>query len=121
MISVVIGSWRARFMTRDRLRDQLVGVVGRGLHRPLAGRVLGGRGVELGGEDAGLDVARQQAGEDLVGAGLELVARRRAVVRRGLGGLGDASSALADAEPPGSSGISVTSTTSWVPAERKRV
>ena len=50
--------------------DQLVGVVGGRLHRPLAEGVLGGRGVEQGGVDAGLDVARQQRLEDrAVGSG----------------------------------------------------
>jgi hypothetical protein len=59
MISVVMASWRARFMTRE-LDDELLGVVGGGLHGPLAGGVLGGRGVEQRGVEAGLDVAGQQ-------------------------------------------------------------
>ena len=50
MISVVMESWRARFMTRRELGDELFGVVGGGLHGPLAGGVLGGRRVEQGGK-----------------------------------------------------------------------
>ena len=53
--------------------DQLFGVVGGRLHRPLAEGVLGRRGVEQGGVDAGLDVARQQRLEDRRRVGLELV------------------------------------------------
>ena len=64
MISVVMESWRARFMTRVRWRDELLGVVGGRLHGPLAGGVLRRRGVEQGGVDAGLDVAGQERLED---------------------------------------------------------
>ena len=73
MISVVMASWRARFMTRVSLRDELLGVVGGRLHGPLAGGVLGRRGVEQGGVEAGLDVAGQERVEDGAGRRLELV------------------------------------------------
>src|SRR6478752_859854 len=53
--------------------DELLGVVGGGLHGPLAGGLLGGGGVEEGGVDAGLDVAGQQRLEDLARRRLELV------------------------------------------------
>ncbi len=43
---------------------ELLGVVGRRLHGPLAGGVLGRRGVEERREDAGLDVAGQDLVED---------------------------------------------------------
>ena len=43
---------------------ELFGVVGGGLHGPLAGGVLRGRGVEEGRVDAALDVAGQQLVED---------------------------------------------------------
>jgi hypothetical protein len=53
--------------------DELLGVVGGRLHGPLTGGVLRGGGVEHGGEEPGLDVARQQPFEDAVGRRLELV------------------------------------------------
>jgi hypothetical protein len=49
--------------------DQLFGVVGGGLHRPLAERVLGRCGVQQRGVDTGLDVAREQRVEDRLGSG----------------------------------------------------
>ena len=95
--------------------DQLLGVVGGRLHRPLAEGVLGRRGVEQGGVDAGLDVARQQRVEDRRRVGLELVV---AAGPSGVAGVGRPS-------PPATvsavSGTSGRSTTSWMPAEMKRV
>ena len=64
--------------------DELVGVVGCRLHRPLTERVLGGRSVEQRGVHARLDVARQQRLEDRRRVGLELVVGSRAVVAPGL-------------------------------------
>ena len=115
MISVVIESWRARFMIRLRRLDQLLGVVGGRLHRPLAEGVLGGRGVEQGGVDAGLDVAGQQRVED----------RRRGRARTRSRPSAAVASAPAWPSPPStvsrSSGTSGRSTTSWMPAEMNRV
>src|ERR671918_19779 len=59
------------------VHDELVGVLARGLHRPLPRRLLGRRCVEERGEDARLDVSRQEPFEDLAGVGLELVPRPR--------------------------------------------
>src|SRR5436190_3004764 len=56
---------------------ELVGVVARGLHRPLAGGVLGSSRVEQRSEDARLDVPRQEPLQDLPRSGLELVGRAR--------------------------------------------
>ena len=113
MISVVMVSWRARFMMRREALDELLGVVGGGLHGPLAGGVLGRGGVEQGGVDAGLDVAGQQRLEDRRRATARTRSRRSARRRAGL------------ASPPASSscssGTSGRSTTSWKPAETKRV
>src|SRR2546430_6686775 len=53
--------------------SELVGVVARGLHRPLTGRMLGRRRVEQGGEDARLHVPRQESFQDLARARPELV------------------------------------------------
>src|SRR2546430_12868517 len=50
---------------------ELVGVVARGLHRPLAGGVLGRRRVEQRGEDARLHVPRQEALHGLLRFGPE--------------------------------------------------
>src|SRR5438270_11367066 len=62
--------------------DQLVGVVGGRLHGSLTGGLLGRRGLEHGGEHLGLQPARHEAIEDVLGLGLELVhrpLRRRAL------------------------------------------
>src|SRR5712691_4426968 len=56
---------------------ELVGVVARRLHRPLASGVLGRRRVEQRGEDARLHVPRQEPFQDLLRSGLELVGRAR--------------------------------------------
>src|SRR3954447_16359083 len=55
------------------LLDQLFGVVGRRLHRLLAGGQLGRGGLQQGEEDATLDVLRQQLVEHRLRGGLELV------------------------------------------------
>ena len=73
MISVVIASWRARFIPRREVGDEVFGVVGGGLHRPLPRRVLGRRRVEQRGVHARVDVARQQQLEDAFRRRLELV------------------------------------------------
>src|SRR5919112_6895725 len=48
------------------LLDELVGVVGRGLHRLLAGGHLRGGRLEQGEEEPALDVLREQPGEPLL-------------------------------------------------------
>ena len=106
MISVVIASWRARFIAAAEAGDELVGVVGRGLHRPLAGRVLGRRRVEQRGVDARLDVARQQRGR----GSPRPTARTRSAARGSAASLGASASSR---RPRGSSGISGATTTSW--------
>src|SRR4029450_13689854 len=55
------------------LDDQVLGIVGGRLHRPLLGGEERGRALEEGGVQPRLGVARQQALEDLGGVGLELV------------------------------------------------
>ena len=62
--------------------DEVVGVVGRGLHGALAGRVLRRGTVQQGRVDAGVDVARQQEIEDSLGRRLELVRPRVAPTGR---------------------------------------
>src|SRR3954447_2386560 len=62
------------------LLDQLFGVVGRRLHRPLAGSELRGGRLEQGEEDPRLDVLRQQAVQHSLGARLELVEREHLVL-----------------------------------------
>src|SRR3954451_3183802 len=57
------------------VHDQVVGIVGGGLHGPLARRVLRCGGVEQRGEHERLHVARQEEVEDRVGRRLELVRR----------------------------------------------
>src|SRR5215216_6415245 len=56
--------------------DELVGVVARGLHRPLAGGVLGRRRVEQRREHTCLDVPRQEPFQDLPGPGSNSYAAR---------------------------------------------
>ena len=69
------------------LGDELLGVVGGGLHGSLLGGEEGGRALEQGGVQAGLGVAGQEPVEDLARAGLELVVGAR--TGRLLGGLED--------------------------------
>ena len=58
------------------LLDELVGVVGRGLHRLLPGGELGGGRLQQGEVDPALDVLRQQRVEHLGRRRLELVERQ---------------------------------------------
>src|SRR5690625_3395455 len=64
-------------------RDEVVGVVRRGLHRLLARRLLRRCGTQQGGLDPRVDVPRQQRIEHLLRARLELVQREDLVLRRG--------------------------------------
>jgi hypothetical protein len=84
--------------------DQLLGVVGRGLHRPLTERVLGRCGVEQRCVHTGFDVAREQRVEDRLRVGLEVVVA--AGVTTGLAvatldRLGRSAARAAAARPPG--------------------
>ena len=63
--------------------DQLFGVVGSGLHRPLTEGVLRRRSIEHRGVHTGLDVTRQQRVEDRAGVGLVLVVAAGCVGRAG--------------------------------------
>ena len=107
MISVVMASWRARFMTRRQGADELVGVVGGRRHGPLLGREDRGGPLEQGGEDLRLDGPRRQLDQQLRGLGLELgVALERPVVLRRLARprhpRAAGAAAAADARPAGS-------------------
>src|SRR4051794_9202150 len=82
-----LGLPRAVGVARQDL-DELVRVVGRGLHGAAAGGVLGRGRVEQAREDAALDVARQQRVEDVLGARLELDDRMYAARLVALGPLG---------------------------------
>ena len=79
-ISWVMAAWRARFMASVQVVDELAGVVGGVAHRGASRRELGGRALEQGAVDGGVEEGREQRLQEVLRVGLE---EREAAAGRG--------------------------------------